>query len=505
MSPLLIIVTALLVLYACYNFVTSKPGKAPPGPVRLPLWGSYWLLLWGNYKFPHNTIRYYVKKYKSKIISLWMGNYYTVVVNDYETVKEVLTRKEFDGRDTNSFMGLTRSWGKTLGIFFNDGEEWQEQRRFALRNMRDFGFGRRHGGLESQFEEELRILVDTIKNGTINESEKGVVNGDLVYFPNILYPSCANVIWAVLTGERFDREHHDELRELCMYASMFQKGGETSVGAVAMTPWLSHFRNLFGFRDWVEGHQGMIRFIKRYIDERSEAALANKSIEGFIPEYLNGLKEGTLSGEYSEQQLVMVAVDFMFPAISAVPSVIVHAYKYMMHNPEAMKKAQAELDHVVGRERFPEWNDRKNLPYTEAALREAMRMETLTPMGVLHRCVENTTLRGYDIPVNTVMITNLAAMHNDPDFWGDPENFRPERFLDKNGQPVKDFTLPFGLGRRVCGGETFARFVMFELFATLIQQFNFSFVEGQPTSMEDKYPGLIVQPTRTWIRLTPRN
>uniref|UniRef100_A0A0C9R0W5 Cyp304a1_1 protein n=1 Tax=Fopius arisanus TaxID=64838 RepID=A0A0C9R0W5_9HYME len=446
MSPLLLAITALLILYACYNFVTSKPGKAPPGLIRLPVWGSYWVLLWGNYWFPHNTVAHYVKKYKSKIISLWMGKYYTVIVNDYETVKEVLTRREFDGRDTKSFMGLSRSWGKTLGIFFNDSEEWQEQRRFALRNMRDFGFGRRHGGLESQFQEELRVLVDTIKNGPISESEKGVVNGDLVYFPNILYPSCTNIIWSVLAGERFGREHHDELRQLCIYASMFQKGGETAIGAVAMTPWLSRFGNLFSFGDWVEGHQGMTRFIKRYIDERSEAALVDKSIEGFIPAYLKELKEGKLTENFSEEQLVMVAVDFMFPALSAVPSTIVHAFKWLMHYPEVMRKAQEEIDRVVGMERFPEWDDRKNLPYTESVIREVMRIETLTPLGVIHRCTENTSLKGYDIPVNTVVLTNLSAMHNDSDFWGDPENFRPERFLDQNGQPVKDFTLPFGLG-----------------------------------------------------------
>uniref|UniRef100_A0A0C9R7L2 Cyp304a1_2 protein n=1 Tax=Fopius arisanus TaxID=64838 RepID=A0A0C9R7L2_9HYME len=286
---------------------------------------------------------------------------------------------------------------------------------------------------------------------------------------------------------------------------MFQKGGETAIGAVAMTPWLSRFGNLFSFGDWVEGHQGMTRFIKRYIDERSEAALVDKSIEGFIPAYLKELKEGKLTENFSEEQLVMVAVDFMFPALSAVPSTIVHAFKWLMHYPEVMRKAQEEIDRVVGMERFPEWDDRKNLPYTESVIREVMRIETLTPLGVIHRCTENTSLKGYDIPVNTVVLTNLSAMHNDSDFWGDPENFRPERFLDQNGQPVKDFTLPFGLGRRVCGGETFARFVIFELFATMLQQFDFSFVKGQPTSLKDKYPGLIVQPTRTWIKLTARS
>jgi cytochrome P450 len=48
---------------------------------------------------------------------------------------------------------------------------------------------------------------------------------------------------------------------------------------------------------------------------------------------------------------------------------------------------------------------------------------------------------------DTVMIVNLWSFHNDPEFWGDPQIFRPERFLDKDGQLLKkDYSLPFGAG-----------------------------------------------------------
>lgn len=76
-----------------------------------------------------------------------------------------------------------------------------------------------------------------------------------------------------------------------------------------------------------------------------------------------------------------------------------------------------------------------------------MRYETLTPLSVFHKSIRNTTLQGYFIPAGTVMINNLAAMNHDPDLWGDPENFRPERFLTDDGRLNKDISFPFGIGK----------------------------------------------------------
>lgn len=49
---------------------------------------------------------------------------------------------------------------------------------------------------------------------------------------------------------------------------------------------------------------------------------------------------------------------------------------------------------------------------------------------------------------NTMVVTNLWSMHHDTDLWGDPEVFRPERFLDTRGiLKKKDITMPFGAGK----------------------------------------------------------
>lgn len=77
-----------------------------------------------------------------------------------------------------------------------------------------------------------------------------------------------------------------------------------------------------------------------------------------------------------------------------------------------------------------------------------MRHETLVPSAIPHLSLKETTFRGYNVPSQTAMIPSLYAFHLDKDLWGDPENFRPERFLNENGKlDLKlDKSLPFGAG-----------------------------------------------------------
>ncbi|XP_017753929.1 PREDICTED: probable cytochrome P450 304a1 [Eufriesea mexicana] len=503
MSPFLIVILLLLIVYKIYEFIISIPPNVPPCIPRLPIVGSYWHLLWYNYKYPFKAIAYYANKLQSKVVTCYFGPYIAVIANDYKSVKEILSRDDFDGRVTTIDAILARAFGKQLGIFFTDGLFWQEQRRFALRNMRDFGFGRRHEKYETNAMAEIAILVDMLKCGPINDKEKTYLRNGSACFPDVLYPYVANSIWDIMFGERFDRSDYHKLKYFCECAMMFQRAADTTGGALFQFWYLKYFGNMFGFSNMMKGNYRMIDFIMERLN--NEKYSDNDYDRSLVDRYLKILNEDCDGRpSFSDKQLIMTLVDFIFPAVSAVPSVLVHAIKLVMHNPRVQKKVQEEIDRIVGTGRLVTWDDRKNLPYTEATIREALRCETLTPFSVFHKAVKDTTLNGYNVPENTIIIANLSALNNDPDFWGDPEKFRPERFLNENGQLSKDFTFPFGFGHRVCAGETYSRYTMFAAFAALMQNFNFSFIDGEPTGLEDKFPGLIITPKETWIRVETR-
>ena len=123
----------------------------------------------------------------------------------------------------------------------------------------------------------------------------------------------------------------------------------------------------------------------------------------------------------------------------------------MVLNPGAMRKAQEELDRVVGRDRLPDFSDRENLPYIDAVVKEVLRWAAPVPLSVPNRVIQDDEYRGYFIPAGSTVIQNVWAIFRDPSIYPDPETFNPDRFL-KDGKTNPSVFNPetrvFGAGRR---------------------------------------------------------
>ncbi|XP_063824528.1 probable cytochrome P450 304a1 [Ostrinia nubilalis] len=206
-------------------------------------------------------------------------------------------------------------------------------------------------------------------------------------------------------------------------------------------------------------------------------------------------------------QLALTCADYTLPAASAVEAVLAILVERLLLQPEIQDHIHEEIDRVVGRGRLPNLDDRKDMPYTEACIRETMRLDTLVPLGVAHRAVVDTKFHGYDIPEDTMVTANYMLLHHSKEIWGDPEVFRPERFI-KNGKvdAALDKSLPFGAGRRLCAGETYARQCMFQVFSGFMQAFRVFTADGKPLKEPVKrLQGIINTVPDYWVRVTPRS
>jgi cytochrome P450 len=79
----------------------------------------------------------------------------------------------------------------------------------------------------------------------------------------------------------------------------------------------------------------------------------------------------------------------------------------MLLNPDALAKAQAEIDAIIGPDRLPGVQDRQSLPYVNALIKEVLRFEPVTPMGLLHSTTDDDVFEGCFIPKGTQIIPNI--------------------------------------------------------------------------------------------------
>ncbi|KAG6865992.1 hypothetical protein C0991_009664 [Blastosporella zonata] len=122
--------------------------------------------------------------------------------------------------------------------------------------------------------------------------------------------------------------------------------------------------------------------------------------------------------------------------------------------PEVAKKAQAEIDSVIGNDRLPMFEDRPHLPYVDAVAKEVFRWHAVTPNGVPHRTTQDDTHDGYFIPEGALVIVNIWGLLHDPEVYADPHRFNPDRFIATENKPAEADPrgICFGFGRRICPG-----------------------------------------------------
>ncbi|TFK48195.1 cytochrome P450 [Heliocybe sulcata] len=146
----------------------------------------------------------------------------------------------------------------------------------------------------------------------------------------------------------------------------------------------------------------------------------------------------------------------------------------MALHPEVQKRAQAEIDEVLGRDQLPSPGDEASLPYVSAVVQEVLRSSPVAPIGLPHKVTADDEYLGYRIPEGSTVIANIWAIARDEDLYPDPLVFDPTRFLSKNPEerqcdPRK---FAFGFGRRICPGEHFAITTLFFNISAILQQFD---------------------------------
>ncbi|KAF9882279.1 bifunctional p-450: NADPH-p450 reductase [Colletotrichum karsti] len=185
--------------------------------------------------------------------------------------------------------------------------------------------------------------------------------------------------------------------------------------------------------------------------------------------------------------------------------------QFVIHNllahPEAYRKAQEELDTVVGNNAL-KLDHISKLKYLNAVIRETLRLSSPIPMFARQALKDEVVGKHYAVKANEVLVCLLSKSHRDSHVFGPTaEDFRPERMLDEEfTRTQEEFPhswSPFGTGMRGCIGRPFAWQEMMITCATLL--LNFNFMMDDPSYTLKTKESLTIRPKDFYVRAVLRN
>ncbi|XP_019160447.1 PREDICTED: cytochrome P450 76C1-like [Ipomoea nil] len=177
----------------------------------------------------------------------------------------------------------------------------------------------------------------------------------------------------------------------------------------------------------------------------------------------------------------------------------------LLYNPEIMKKVQKELEEIVGMTSILEEVHLQKLKYLDVVVKETFRLYKAVPL-LIPKCPSQTTqVGGYTIPKDARVFLNMYAIHRDRKLWDNPFQFSPKRFLNETfglDYTGNDYRfLPFGWGRRICGGISWAKKMLIYILSSMLHSFNWHFPEGEKMDLSGGLIGLVIKKNTSLVAI----
>ncbi|XP_075624277.1 cytochrome P450 2F2 isoform X1 [Balearica regulorum gibbericeps] len=347
----------------------------------------------------------------------------------------------------------------SIGLFFSIGELWRTTRRFTVSSMRNLGMGKKM--IEGRIFEELHFLIEMIKS----------FKGEPFSLTSF---NCApiNITFIMLFGDRFDYKDPTFLTLLRLIDEVMILLGSPYLNYFNFYPFLGF---LFKTHKIMLGKIEDVRVILRQYMKASREDINENSVRSYIDALIFKQQEEKNKKDslFHDDNLIASILDLVMAGTETIATTLQWAILLMMKYPEIQKKVQEEIGRTVKAGSWATYEDRKNMPFTNAVLHEVQRFITLLPH--VPRCTAvDTHFRGYFLPKGIIVIPSLTSVLLDKTQWETPHQFNPNHFLDAEGNFVKrEAFLPFSTGRRNCIGESLAKMELFVFFVGLLQTFTF--------------------------------
>lgn len=327
------------------------------------------------------------------------------------------------------------------GLLTAEGEHWQRQRKL----------------IQPAFHKsQLVLLLDTIQQTIFEELKNIKTEKPVDIFPvfnDLAFQTVVKSIFniAISDADIASLQHTTEATQKMLVQELRQ-------------PFLVWWFNLSGkTKKHLDLTQNSRTILRRLVEERKKSSTKHDDLLDML---LSATYEDGTSME--ENQLVDEILILFAAGHETTSNALTFTCELLARNPESQLKILEEVKRIKGESNdIMHWI--KNAAYTKLVIEESMRL--YPPAYFIDRVnIEEDSFNGMIIPKGSTLLFSVYEIHRHPDFWTNPAEFIPERFLDENTKFSKNY-FPFGAGPRMCIGNNFAMYEMILAIIALVEQF----------------------------------
>uniref|UniRef100_A0A8D0KXE7 Cytochrome P450 3A n=1 Tax=Strix occidentalis caurina TaxID=311401 RepID=A0A8D0KXE7_STROC len=489
---LLLIFLALVVAYGIWPFGLFKK-LGIPGPRPLPFFGTSLEYRKGFLEFDNECFQKY-----GKVWGIYDGRQPVIGVTDPQIIKSVLVKEcysTFTNRRHIDLAGVLHN-----AVSLAEDEQWKRIRTVLSPTFTS-------GKLKEMFPIMKHYGEVLLKN-----VQKRVEKDNTVPVKDIFGSYSMDVVTSTSFGVNIDSMNNPkdpfvrEMQKLVKF-DLFDPIFILSFVFPFLVPLLAKMNVSFFPSDAVdffmrsiakikqdrekETHKGRVDFLQLMIESKNSTS--NESSEA------NHSYKALTDSEILSQAFIFIFAGYE-PTSNALGFL---AYELALH-PDVQQKLLEEIDTILPNKAPLTYESMMQLEYLDMTLNETLRLFPLG--GRLERaCKKDVEINGVTIPKGTIVMIPPYTLHRDPEYWPNPEEFRPERFSKENKEAINPYTyLPFGAGPRNCIGMRFALLTLKIAITILLQHFTFQTCKETQIPLKLTSQGLLSPEKPIILKLVPR-
>ncbi|KAG2126528.1 cytochrome P450 [Suillus clintonianus] len=493
---------AIVIAFARFRQNRQNKPRLPPGPVPLPLLGN---LLSVDTKEPWLTYTEWGAAY-GDLVFVRLLDQEVVVINSEHVARALLDKRSRIYSD-RPYLATIEPFGWSVNFAFTGyGDEWRLCRRL----------------FHQTFHPDSAIKFRPMQMTRARELIVNLID-DPQHYNSHLATLSSSVGMSVAYG------YHTSARDDPLIRIV---ENAVAIGLEVVTPeraiLLKFFPFLLRLPDWCWGSSikrdakistsRMTEMMNLPFQYAQEHMAEHSMLDRFsmVGDNLQRMEEQDQASKTRfETALKKAATTAMTGSYDTTTSTLMTFALAMVLYPDVQRRAQAEIDSVVGEDRLPTFEDRASLPYVESVLRETFRWSPVTPLAIPHATSSDDIYNGYFIPKGATVICNIwsdrlssafnvlilyrRGISRDEKRYPYASRFMPERFLDVNGDLTDDDPAGyvFGLGRRGCAGRYTADASVWSAIVTMLATVEFSSAKDDIGKVIDFTPQFRPGLTRT--------